>query len=145
MSTSRKEILELLAKGKISAVEAAELLSDMAPDRVADKVADPVAPPSPPDPIKAVANPVIKPVGNGAKPAWLHVRVKDLQSGRNKVTVNVPLGMVKFGLKIGGRFSPELNGLDWDEIQGLMNEVESGMLVDVQDEEGGEHVQVFID
>lgn len=145
MSTSRKEILELLAKGKISAVEAAELLSEMSADKVTDPVAEKVTPPSPPDPIKAVANPVIKPVGNGAKPAWLHVRVKDLQSGRNKVTVNVPLGMVKFGLKIGGRFSPELNGLDWDEIQGLMNEVESGMLVDVQDEEGGEHVQVFID
>jgi len=85
------------------------------------------------------------PGNGGKKPSWLHVRVRDLQSGRNKVTVNVPLGMVKFGLKIGGRFSPELNGLDWNELQGMMDEMESGILVDVQDEEDGEHVQVFVD
>lgn len=139
MSTSRKEILELLAKGKITANEAAELLSNAAtPEAEAATTPTAVAVPAAP------AEPAqIKKSGN--KPSWLHVRVKDLSSGKNKVSVNVPLGMVKFGLKIGGRFTPELNGLDWDEINGMMEEMESGLLVDVQDEEGGEHVQVFID
>lgn len=132
MSTSRKEILELLAKGKITAAEAADLLSKTPADTA-------VAIPEPPPPTKADLT------KSGDKPAWLHVRVKDVNSGKNKVSVNIPLGMVKFGLKIGGRFSPELNGLDWDEIQGMMKEMESGLLVDVQDDEGGEHVQVFID
>ena len=133
MSTSRTEILELLAKGKITADEAAELLSKAAAPETPTAVKAPAAPPSP------------KAMKSGNKPSWLHVRVKDLESGKNKVSVNVPLGMVKFGLKIGGRFTPELNGIDWDEINGMMEEMETGLLVDVEDEEGGEHVQVFID
>lgn len=133
MSTSRKEILELLAKGKISAGEAAELLSQAG------------AAPAAAAPETAVAEKMPKLSGQGKKPGWLHVRVRDLETGRNKVTVNVPLGIVKFGLKFGGRFSPELDGLDWNELQGMMNESESGMLVDVEDAEGGEHVQVYID
>lgn len=135
-TTSRKEILELLAKGKITADEAANLLSQPAVEQTAVPDVETLK--------KEIA--VEQTPGNGGKkPGWLHVRVRDLQSGRNKVTVNVPLGMVKFGLKIGGRFSPELNGLDWNELQDMMNEMESGILVDVQDEEDGEHVQVFVD
>jgi hypothetical protein len=133
MSTSRKEVLELLAKGKITADEAANLLSQATTEEAATAV-----------PTKATASePISKSLGG--KPSWLHVRVRDLQSGRNKVTVNVPLGIVKFGLKVGGRFTPELNGLDWNELQGMMNEAESGILVDVEDEEGGEHVQIYVD
>ena len=136
-TTSRKEILELLAKGKITADEAANLLSQPA--------VEPTATPDVEMLKKEIAIEQVPAGADGKKPSWLHVRVRDLQSGRNKVTVNVPLGMVKFGLKIGGRFSPELNGLDWAELQDMMNEMESGILVDVQDEEDGEHVQVFVD
>ncbi len=137
MSTSRKEILELLATGKITADEAADLLNKATAAKVATAV--------PQSPKAATAVAVTAGKANSQKPSWLHVRVRDLNSGKNKVTVNVPLGMVKFGLKIGGRFSPELNGLDWNEIQGMMDEMQSGILVDVEDDEGGEHVQVFID
>lgn len=133
MSTSRKEILDLLAKGKISADEAADLLSQ-APAATAVAVEKPTAP-----------EPASTPVAKSKNPSWLHVRVRDMASGKNKVTVNVPLGMIKFGLKIGGRFSPEVNDLDWNEIQGMIDDMESGLLVDVEDEEGGEHVQVFVD
>lgn len=135
--TSRKEILELLANGKITADEAAELLSQPAAP-VAEETAVP-------DVKLLKEEEAIQARNGGKKPGWLHVRVRDLESGRNKVTVNIPLGMVKFGMKIGGRFSPELNGLDWNELETMMNDMESGLLVDVQDEEGGEHVQVFVD
>ena len=129
----RKEILELLAKGKITANEAADLLTNPQPEEPATlKVKIPVDEPS-------------MPKSNGNGPSWLHVRVKDLKSGRNKVTVNIPIGMVQFGLKIGRRFSPELEGLDWNELTGAMQSMESGILVDVQDEEDGEHVQVYVD
>lgn len=135
--TSRKEILELLANGKITADEAAQLLSQPAAPVVEETAV--------PDVKILKQEEAIKASNGGKKPGWLHVRVRDLESGRNKVTVNIPLGMVKFGMKIGGHFSPELNGLDWNELQAMMNEMESGILVDVQDEEGGEHVQVFVD
>lgn len=141
-TASRKEILELLASGKITADEAAQLLS-----QPAMPVLDETAVPD----VKILKQEEALKANNGGKqpggkqPGWLHVRVRDLESGRNKVTVNIPLGMVKLGMKIGGHFSPELNGLDWNELETMMNDMESGILVDVQDEEGGEHVQIFVD
>ncbi|HRQ41739.1 MAG TPA: hypothetical protein PLD25_27780 [Chloroflexota bacterium] len=136
-TASRKEILELLANGKITADEAAQLLSQPAAPVVEETAV--------PDVKLLKEEEALKASNGGKKPGWLHVRVRDLESGRNKVTVNIPLGMVKYGMKIGGRFSPELNGLDWNELETMMNDMESGLLVDVQDEEGGEHVQVFVD
>ncbi len=132
-SVERKEILELLAKGKISAHEAADLLSSPAASEAVKVVVAPTE------------SEALKLKENGRSPSWLHVRVKDLKTGRNKVSVNIPLGMLQIGLKIGRRFSPELGDLDWNEINGLMQEMESGILVDVQDEEDGEHVQVYVD
>jgi hypothetical protein len=87
------------------------------------------------------------PVNSGGKRngRWFRVRVKNLKTGKNKVSVNIPMPVVKFGLKIGRQFSPELNDLDLDEMYAAMGEMENGMIVDVQDEESNEHVQVFID
>ncbi len=123
---SRKEILELLAAGQITADEAATLLK---------KTGQMTA-------VSPEADIIVKP---GKEPSWLHVRVRDLQTGRNKVTVNIPLRLVKFGMRVGRKFSPELDDLDWDEITTMMSDMDAGMLVDVQDEEDGEHVQVYID
>ena len=132
-AAERKEILELLAKGKISADEAADLLTNPQPEDPADLK------------VKIPVDEMVVAKGDGKTPSWLHVRVKDLKSGRNKVTVNIPLGMMKFGLQIGRKFSPELDQIDWNELTGAMQEMEAGILVDVQDEEDGEHVQVYVD
>lgn len=123
---SRKEILELLAAGQITADEAATLLK---------KTGQMTA-------VSPEVDIIVKP---DKEPSWLHVRVRDLQSGRNKVTVNIPLRLVKFGMRVGRKFSPELDDLDWDEITSMMSDMDAGMLVDVQDEEDGEHVQVYVD
>ncbi len=132
----RAEILELLAAGKITAAEASELLTATPTAKVEE-------PPVPPAPIPIQEDSVPK-SSNGKKPKWLHVRVNDLESGKSKVTVNVPLRMVKFGLNVGRRFAPELDGVDWDDLSRVMTE-EEGVLVDVQDSEDGEHVQIYVD
>jgi hypothetical protein len=137
--SERQEILELLAKGKISADEAAELLSS-----VQEKVVEsPPAPEAPEPAPKAVPEPDLK--TSGKKPGWFKVRVRNLETGKNKVTVNIPLGMVDFGLKLGRHFAPELEGLDYQELTGMMKNMESGMLVEVEDEEDNEHVQIFVE
>ena len=134
---SRMEILELLSNGKISAAEAANLLSDIGEPAAAEKAPPPVekAPTAPPPPATA----------EGHEPSWFRVRVANLETGKNRVTVNIPVRMMKFGLKIGSRFSPEIDNLDWNELTGMMQDMKSGMLVDVQDEESNEHVQVYLD
>ena len=136
--SERQEILELLAKGKINADEAAELLSS-----VSDKVVESIPiPPKSAEPMPPEA-PVSK--TNGKKPTWFKVRVRNLETGKNKVTVNIPLRMVNFGLKLGKHFAPELEGLDYQELAGMMKTMDVGMLVEVEDEEENEHVQVFVE
>lgn len=140
-SEKRKEILNLLAGGKISADEAAELLSG-GPAVVEPETPTP-APAKPESPEKA-APLGAEPVGNGGRPRWLHVRVSDLSTGKGKVTVNIPIRLLKFGMTVGSRFAPEIEGLNWQELSELI-ETETGVLVDVQDEEDGEHVQIYVD
>ncbi len=133
MSTySKKEILEQLEAGKIDATEAAKLLSQIASDQAETT---PV--------VEKSSEAIVVNKSNG--PSTFHVRVRNLETGENKVTVNIPLRMLKFGLKLGGRFSSELEGLDFDDINEMMADMDSGMLVEVQDEESKEHVQVYID
>ena len=146
MSTpSRIEILELLSNGKITAAEAANLLSDVSapaeptPAEAAPAEKAPPPPDKPPTPPSATAD------SNGKEPSWVRVRVANLETGKNRVTVNIPVRMMKFGLKIGSRFSPEIDNLDWNELTGMMQDMKSGMLVDVQDTDSNEHVQVYLD
>jgi hypothetical protein len=135
---SRMEILELLSNGKITAAEAAKLLSEVVEPVVAEKASPPPvekAPAAPPPPVSS----------SDTEPNWFRVRVANLETGKNRVTVNIPINMMKFGLKIGSRFSPEIGNVDWNELTGMMQDMKSGMLVDVQDEESNEHVQVYLD
>lgn len=136
--TNRKEILDLLAKGKINIDEAATMLGQISPDS-AEYQSDF----EPADKVNS-----FKEIGDekrGIQPSWFRVRVRDLETGQNKVTVNIPLRMLNFGLQLGRRFAPELNDLDFDVLTGMMNEMGSGMLVEVQDEVDREHVQVFVE
>ena len=148
MSTpSRIEILELLSKGKITAAEAAKLLSDVSPVAETDG-ADAAGAEKAPPPLEKGPTPTPSPNPSAEvdkDPSWFRVRVANLETGKNRVTVNIPIRMMKFGLKIGSRFSPEIENLDWNELTGMMKDMKSGMLVDVQDEDSNEHVQVYLD
>ena len=151
-ANARREILEMVASGQITAAEAADLLKSSAP-----AAPEPPAPPKaefptpPPAPETFTApKPAELPTagngGNGKKPSWFHVRVSDSNTGRTKVSVNIPLRLLKFGVRFGKKFAPEVEGLDWEDIQTMLNEgMEGGVLVDVQDEEDGEHVQIYVD
>ena len=135
----RKEILELLANGKISAESAATLLSaagSSAPETILksgttrdaeSEWLDDETPPKKSD-----------------RPGWFRVQVNDLHSGKSKVRVKIPLGMLKYGLDIGRHFAPELNDVDIDQLYAATGS-EEGLLIDVQDEEDGEHVRIFVD
>jgi hypothetical protein len=79
------------------------------------------------------------------KASWFRVRVTDMETGRTKVNVNLPFSLVRAGLKIGARFSPEVDEIDWEEVIGAIDQGAMGKLVDVEDVEGGEKVEVFVE
>lgn len=123
----RMQILKMIEAKQINAEEGAKLLGALG-ERDGSKNA---TAPSP------------SPATSGK---WFRVRVTDLKSGRRKVNVNIPLGLVDVGLKMGARFAPAgLEGLDMNQIIAAIKTGGEGKIVDVSDEEDGEHVEVFIE
>lgn len=134
MST-RKEILELLSRGEIDVARATDLLNDIRePDEAAAS----------PPPVPAQTPVAAEKDTNGRR--WLHIHVSDLESGRQRVRVNVPLGLVQFGLKVGARFTDEVDsGMVHDVMDALKDETITGTLVEVEDLDDNERVHIFID
>lgn len=144
-SEERKELLNQLAEGKINASQAADLINGSKKDKPAqEEILQPI---SGSQTIEVTKQDIIKMEqqdSEGSRPTWFHVRVSDLKSGKNRVTVNIPLRLIGMGLNIGRRFAPELDGIDWNDIKTTLSE-EKGVLVDVEDEEDGERVLIYVD
>jgi len=139
MDNNRSEILAQLASGQISADQAAEQLRGPAmaeTPRSGDVPPMPPAPPMPPLTPEQTAN-----LANH----WLRIRVSDLESGRQRVAVNLPLALVPIGLRLGAKYAPEVAGLDANEILTMLQSGFTGPLVDVEDTDSGEHVQIYIE
>ena len=121
-SDERLKILKMVDEGKITAEEGAKLLSALSESRK--------------PPRKASTNTY----GGGAR--WLRVRVTDMATGKAKATVNLPLGLVDAGLNIASQYAP---GVNFEELVEAINAGAAGKIIDVMDEEDGEHVEIFIE
>lgn len=168
----RNEVLQMLSEGKITAAEAINLLDGKAKETVGDisseksiddmkaevSFASPVGDEIAVEELKASAKQSdesnlvkitqddLPSSGNGGKPRWLRIRVKELNTGRNKVSINVPVGIVSFGLGIARRFGAGPENIDEaSEMWKMLKNEERGVIVDVQDEEDNEHVQISLD
>jgi hypothetical protein len=126
MSEERARILQMVSENKIDAQEAARLLGALNNNAPGAAGAAEVVP------------------ANGVR--WFRVRVTNLETGRVKVNVNLPLSLVKVGLRIGAQFSSDIPELDWDELMTAIQEGgAAGKLVEVEDLEDGEKVEVYVD
>ncbi|MEN6408231.1 MAG: hypothetical protein ABFD44_00800 [Anaerolineaceae bacterium] len=124
----RMQILKMIQEGKITAEEGARLLE------VLERVNRPAAPKTSEIP------------GPSRGPArWMRVRVTDTKTGKARVNVRMPVSLISSGVKMGARFSPEVEGLDVDQLLEFINAGGMGQVVDVMDDEDGEHIEVFIE
>lgn len=120
----RIQILKMIEEGKITASEGAELLRALDRDK-----------PTPPT----------EPLKGASSPRWFRVRITDTRSGRNKVNVNLPMGLVNVGIKMGARFAPEVEGMEYDHIMQAIRSGKQGKILDVTDDEDGERVEIFVE
>lgn len=120
-SEERLKILKMVEEGKITAEEGAKLLAAFSESRKPSK------------------KPSLQYPG-GAR--WLRVRVTDMVTGKAKATVNLPLRLVDAGLNIASQYAP---GVAFDELVEAINSGAEGKIIDVMDEEDGEHVEIFIE
>ena len=62
-----------------------------------------------------------------------------------KALVNLPIGLMDWGLRVGAQFAPEMEGLDLGELSEILRSGADGKIVEVIDEEDGEHVEIYIE
>jgi hypothetical protein len=129
-SEERLKVLKMVQEGKISAEDAIELLSILEEGR-----RRPPMPPTPPTP----------PGMSKRDNRWLRVRVTDTSTGKTRVNVRLPIGMVSAGVKMGMRFAPNVEGVDPEQLMDFIQSGEIGQIVDVYNDEDGEHVEVYIE
>ncbi len=117
----RMRILKMIEEGKITAEEGARLLNALGEKEGTRRSS----------------------LGGSAR--WLRIRVTDTKTGKIKASVQLPLSLIDAGLKIGAHFAPEVAGLDMNAIMQAFHGEMSGKIIDVVDEEDGEHVEISIE
>jgi hypothetical protein len=125
-SEERMKILKMIEEGKISADEGSKLLAALSDSRRGM--------PTPP-----------RPPGVGGPARWLRIRVTDTRTGRSKASVQIPLALVDAGMKIGAHFAPEVEGVDMSNVMEALRMGVTGKIIDVVDEEDGEHVEIYVE
>jgi len=121
----RMQILKMIEEGKITAEEGAKLLAALTAGGKAETLR--------------------REASGGAGPKQFRVRVTDLTTGRTKVNINIPMSLVNVGLKMGARFAPEVDGINFDQVMAAVKSGSQGKIVDVVDEEDGERVEIYVE
>jgi len=128
MKEEIKKVLEMLKEGKINDGEAAELLEALRETKEEEE---------------------ITPLSTKKK-RFLKIRVT--KGEKPQVNVTIPFSLVNWGLNLAnklGNNAINIEGkeipIDMDELNKAMNDPEfTGKIIDVDDEEKGEHVEIEI-
>jgi hypothetical protein len=120
----RMKILKMIEEGRISAEDGAKLLAALSEGR------------------RGPGAPTPRPPGAGR---WLRIRVTDIATGRSKASVQIPLGLIDAGMKIGAHFAPEVEGVDMSNVMEALRSGVTGKIIDVTDDEDGEHVEIYVE
>jgi len=123
INEERMKILRMIEGGKITAEEGAKLLAALSEGQASASGS----------------------TNRAASGLMLRIRVTDMNSGRTKANVQLPLSMVDAGLKIGARFIPEVEGVDMSNVMNAVRSGVTGKIVDMTDEMDGEHVEIYIE
>jgi len=121
-SEERLKILTLIQEGKLSPGEGLRLLE------ILDK------PPLPKQ---------LQPITSPAR--WLRVLITDLTSGKTRVNVRLPVAVLNTGIKMGARFSTDLGQVEMNQVMDAIRSGTTGKVLDVIDEEDGEHIQIMLE
>jgi len=119
----RMKILQMIQDGKITAEDGAKLLAAISENAKSQKSTS---------------------FQRSRESRYMRVRVTDVATGKTKVSVNLPLGLVDAGLNIASNFMPDMGQDAASEISAAISEGLTGKIVDVMDEDG-EHIEIFIE
>ena len=125
LEEERLRVLRMVEEGKLNASEGINLLETLAHGQKSAKA---------------------QPRVSSGGPQWFRVRVTDLDTGRSKATVNIPFSLMDWGLRIGAKFAPEVADYNLNELTKILRQDGlGGKIIDVIDDEDGEHVEIFVE
>ncbi len=124
-SEERLKILKMVEEGKVSAEEGAKLLAALQQAQRA-----------------SAGDPAGRRTGAGR---WLRIRVTEVATGRSKASVQIPIGLIDAGMKIGAHFAPEVEGVDMTNVLDAVRAGVTGKIIDVTDDEDGERVEIYVE
>ena len=91
LDAERLQVLKMVEQGQITPAEGARLLEALS---------------------RSVEEPAPAPRGDRR----LRVRITDAVTGRTKVNIAIPLGLVSVGMRLGAQFAPEELGVDMVDL-----------------------------
>jgi len=118
----RMQVLKMIHSGQVTAEEGARLLEILGENRSRKDT---------------------QPESRGKEPRQLHIRVTDLETGRQKIDLRLPWRLVNVGINMGARFAREEIRVE-DFIEAIQAGAE-GKIIDVVDEEDNEWVEIFVE
>ena len=119
----RIQVLKMIQSGQVTVEEGARLLEALGEKPAAAPQEEP------------------QPVSRGKGPRQFHIRVTDLETGRQKVDMRIPWSLVNVGINMGARFAREEIKVE-DFVEAIQAGAE-GQIVDVVDE--SERVEIFVE
>jgi hypothetical protein len=122
-SDERMKILQMLEDGKIAPEDAATLLRALDGGRSTTPT----------------------PLGPGGENRYLRIQVTNLNTGKPKVNVTLPMALVGAGLRMAERFAPDFEGMDMQQLEEILASGIAGKFMDVMDEEDNERVEIFVE
>ena len=127
MNEEKMMILKMLQEGKISANEAAILLESL--DSGSKK--------------KKKKNKSDEPRKTEGK--FFRVSITDTTTGKSRANIRMPLSVMGIGMKFGAHFAPQIDGVESEQLMDAIRNGQVGKIIDVYDDDDGEHVEIFIE
>jgi hypothetical protein len=115
----RLQILKMIEGGQITAEEAAKLLSALEEPSEGEKRRE-------------------------GQPRWFRIRVTDLKTGKRKVNMYFPFKLLDVAARMGAKFATPA-GLNIEEMVRTIKEGAKGKIVDVEDDQGAERVEIYVE
>ena len=78
---------------------------------------------------------------------WVHIRVKNDRPGEHNINISVPLDLGVMAVRVAEPFVPQMRNTGVDEVIVSMKDnvkKDQPLIIDVNDDEDGEHVQVIV-
>lgn len=123
----RLQILKMLEEGKITAEQAATLLSALEAGAQKERGEE------------------RQTFSGSPRRHRVRICVSDGATGKKKVDINFPIGVLKIAKRMGTKFTGNIEGINLDDIFEAVQQEVQGKIIDIQDDAEGKRVEIFVE